>query len=228
MTAPGPDVPVRSEIDDTHRRLADHWSQPGDWWTAEQRLAMVALVRIAAAAQPLAPWQSPLTVDGLVGDAGDVLPDAAIDVVWRVTQHPGTLTRDWHQSILDGGIDPVAYVELVSVVSMANAVEFFCHAVGQHSLELPQPSAGEPSQTAAADAVVESHWVPTTAFAGPNIRKTLSATPAESDLQLAMLDSHYVPGGALAVELTENVWSMQRSQMELVASRVSALNECFY
>ena len=219
-------VGLRPEIGEAFRRLIDGWSQPGSSWSGSERLAMVSAVKAARSAPDLPPWESPRTVGGLI-DLAVPLDEVAIDTVWRVTNHPGTLTHGWYKQTIESGLDPVAYVELVGVVSMANALEHFCAAVGVDVPSLPEPSNAAP-ETDAVGAAAASHWVPTVQSDLPNVRKALSAAPGELELQAVLLDALYVPGGALAVPLDQKVWSLERTQLELVASRVSTLNECFY
>ena len=75
---------------------------------------------------------------------------------------------------------------------------------------------------------ISSHWVPTIESDLPNVRTALSVSPGEMAMQGNVLDAFYVPGGALALDLDAKVWSLERTQLELVAARVSTLNECFY
>ncbi|MGH1488471.1 MAG: hypothetical protein ACRBK7_03620 [Acidimicrobiales bacterium] len=219
---------VRPEINAAYQRVVNRWAQPGIVWSATQRLALWEVVRAARTAVELPPWQSPRTVPGLL-DPDPALPDAAVDAAWRITNHPGTLTQDWYLQIIRGGLDPVGYVEVVGIVAMANSLEYFLAAIDGDAPGVPEPSATPPTgPLPSVTGSVSSHWVPTTDQDLPNVRKALSATPGELDMQAVLLDALYVPGGALAVELDEKIWSLERTQVELVASRVSTLNECFY
>ena len=90
----------------------------GTWWTAAQRSEIVQQVRAARDHRAhdggaLPPWVQPSTVGGLIDTDGS-LSAAAVDAVWRITNHPGTLTQDWYESIIERGVDPLAYVELVA------------------------------------------------------------------------------------------------------------------
>ena len=218
---------LRTEINDALSQLVTHWTEPGQWFTATERLAMASLVRMARAATGIPPWQSPRTVPRLI-DPDNPLDDAVVDLVWRLTNHPGTLTHDWYLKAIEDGLHPGAYVELVGVVAMANTLEHFCHAIGADSPALPSPSISPAASGNRIPGAVSSHWVPTVDSDLTNIRKALSAAPAEASMQVVLLDAMYVPGGALAVGLEERIWSLERTQVELVASRVSSLNECFY
>ena len=223
-------IELRSEVVDAHHALVDHWSSPGAHWSPAERVEMVSQVRAAFNAAPIEPPWRPASE---AGATSDVLPTAVVDALWRITQHPGTLSKEWHDQVLGSGVDAVAFVELASIAAMASLVETFTFAVGAPSPELPSSSSQSDvdktaDQPVLPSSAVDSHWVPTTDFAGPNIRKALSAIPSELQMQGALLDAHYVPGGAMARDLGEFVWSLERTQMELVATRTSTMNECFY
>ena len=57
----------------------------------------------------------------------------------------------------------------------------------------------------------------------PNIMRALSSVPDHVRALLDWMGSHYVSVSDLSEER-----AIDRLQIELVASRVSALNECFY
>ena len=85
-------LPIRQEIQDTHAAAAAHWASPGTWWSADERAAIVDEVRKAWDAEPLPPWQTPSSTQALA-DPLRLLPIAAIDVIWRLTNHVTTLTK---------------------------------------------------------------------------------------------------------------------------------------
>lgn len=221
------ELPLRSELDASHAEAMAHFASPGTWWTGAERLAMVVEVRRARNADPLPPWQAPSDVDGLVGD-DHPLPSAAVDAVWRLTNHPGTLTDDWYRSILGRGIEPLAYVELVSVVAQANCVDRFADALDLDRMPLPDPVEGEPTREVPEGAAVRLHWVPTDDIGGPNVFRALSAVPAELAARTALSTPHYLEGKDVFGDVVSDRFSLQRVQIELVAGRTSKLNECFY
>ncbi len=227
MSAYTTELPIREELDAAHAAAMADWSAPGTWWTGAQRLAIVAEVRRARDAEVLTPWQVPSSVDGLVPD-GYALPGPIVDVVWRLTNHPGTLTADWHASILASGVEALAYVEVVSIVSQVNCVDRFADALGLERLSIPEVQDGEPSRAVPADAEVRLHWVPTTDIRGPNVWLALSGVPDELAARSRLSATQYVDGEAVFGDVISDRFSLQRVQMELVAARTSKLNECFY
>ncbi len=227
------DLAIRPEIEMAHRALIAHWGRAGAWWSAAQRQAIVAEVRLARSNRHVGPLASPAVDDSAAtGAIDDPLSATVIDAVWRIANHPGTLSESWHRTLLAAGIEPLAYVELLAVVSMATCLDSFDRAIGREPMVVEASSGDDASDSSGdpvdPDVVVDSHWVPTTSFDGPNIRKTLTGVPSEFEMQGTILDAQYVPGGATSVPLDQKVWSLDRVQMELVATRTSTLNECFY
>src|SRR5262245_18184046 len=87
---------IREDLRAAHQAILDRWARPGLVWSGEQRIAIVAQVRRARAADPLPPWVAPSSVEGVLSGA-ETLPVTAIDAIWRLTNHPGTLTRAWYE-----------------------------------------------------------------------------------------------------------------------------------
>ena len=238
-------VPVRADLAEAHAATIRGWAAPGNHWTGAQRLAIVDQVRRAMAAEPLPPWVRPTTVDGLVDRelehglgptsgfgtddrlSGTRLPDAAIDAVWRLTTNPGTLTEDWYREIVDRGLTPEQYIELVAVVATATCLDVFATAIGVAPVPLPGPSEGLPDGRGAAVAVT-SHWVPTVDGGGANVGKALSAVPVAMEAWQLLSAAQYVPAEALIKDLQWSRGALDRRQVELLAARTSLLNECFY
>lgn len=220
-------VEIRSDLLEAHRETVNEWARPGNWWSAAERLAIANEVRAARAADELPPWVAPTTVDGLI-DTDHPLPSAAIDAVWRLTNHSATVTSDWHRQILERGMSAEQYVELVAVVATAACLETFSLALGMGSVPLPGPAEGEPNRVSVPEAAVSTHWVPTVPMRGANVGKALTAVPVAALAWRRLSDAQYVPAEALLGDLSYSRGALDRMQIELVAARTSLLNECFY
>ena len=220
-------VAIRDDLDTAHTETIQAWASPGNWWTAAERLAMVREVRRARAADELPPWVRPTSVDGLVED-DHILPEAAVDAVWRLTNHAGTLTEEWYRETIERGLTPEQYVELVGVVATANSVEVFATAIGVESRSLPGPAEGHPDQEVVPEAGPGAHWVPTISAPIANVRKALTASPVAIRDYQRLSAAQYVPAEAVRGDLTWTRGALDRSQVELLAARTSLLNECFY
>jgi alkylhydroperoxidase family enzyme len=223
--------PVRADLDRAHRETVEDWAAPGNHWSGAERLAMAAEVRRARAADELPPWVAPTTVDGLVDglvDDGHPLPPAAVDAVWRLAVHPGSLTSAWYDGIIGRGLSPERYVELVSVVATACSLEVFAEAIGVPSRPLPGPVEGEPDGEGVPGAAVSTHWVPTVPGRGANVTRALTAVPAAVRAWRRLSETQYVPADALLGDLQWSRGALDRRQVELLAARTSLLDECFY
>jgi hypothetical protein len=63
----------------------------------------------------------------------------------------------------------------------------------------------------------------------PNVMRALSLVPDEVRMLRSLAPSHYVPFERVPdAGFTPPGRALSRAQMELIAARVSALNECFY
>ncbi len=216
----------RADLVEAHCLVVDRLGEPGTWWTSAECVAIAAEVRRAMDHAHLAPWDAPSTVDGLI-EPDHPLPPAAVDAVWRLTNHPGSLTGAWYDAIVDGLPSAHHYVELVGIVASMNAIDRLAGALDLDLLPLPEPGGGEPSRDQV-DAEVSSHWVPTTAMKGPNVIRALSAVPSANRARDLLSEAQYVPATALLGDLQWRRDGLDRRQIELVAAQTSLLNECFY
>lgn len=244
---PGAACPVRPDLEASHRESWHRIAAPGTWWSGAERLAMAGEVRRARACALCAERKGSLSPFAVQGrhDAGEALPPEVVDVIHRIVTDPGRLTRSWCRGVIDAGLGEERYVELVAVVAKANALDVFPRALGAELLPLPSPQAGEPSRERPATARDEGAWLPLVPVgpdggdaaralygereAVPNIGRALSLVPDEVLGLHVLSQPHYMaldhvtdPG------YVESGRALDRLQTELLAARVSAINECFY
>lgn len=239
--------PVRDDLETAHRETWRRLAGPGTWWTGVERLAIAAETRrawdCALCAQRKAAV-SPFAVEG-THDAGRDLPPDVVDVVHRIVTDPGRLTRSWCRGVIEAGLSEPRYVELVAVVVKTVALDVFPLAIGAERLPLPEARPGEPTRTAPDTARDDGAWVPLVPAgpeggeAGrtlygeremvPNIGRALSLVPDEA-LGLHVLSGpHYMDLDHVTdPAFVQPGRALDRLQTELVAARVSAMNECFY
>lgn len=203
-TAP---VAVRSDIGRLFRREWARLARPGTWWNGRQR------VDIARASRPGGPGAS---------DPSS-LPTVAIDASRTVGQEPASIRRRWVEDVA-GELGYPQYVELVGIASRLAAVDTFHVGLGMEPERLPEPEPGEASQVEEPSARRGAAWVPM--VGGASITQALSLVEAESAAQEDMHGPLYLSYESMA-EL-DFVGGLSRAQMELVAARTSAVNECFY
>jgi len=221
------DSGARSEIVAAHLRTVEALGRPGVRWTSAERIAIADEQRRALTDdRNLAPWEVPSRVD-VMTTSDHVLPPAAVDAIWRLTNHPHTLTHDWYLDVISRLATVEHYVELVGVVVTMTSVDRLASALGLGFIALPDPGAGEPSGSVVAAATITTHWVPTVAGEGANVFEALTALPDGDRLREMLGAAHFMTKESLFdMDLTRGV--LNRSQMELVASRTAHKNGCFY
>ena len=179
----------------------------GTWWTGAERVAIAATARAAR--------------DGL--DRPDGLPEPAAEPAARLSGEAHRVTGDWLDELGHRGLDRLAYVEVLGVVSRIRAVDTALFGLGQPERPLPVPAPGAPTRESTG-AEIDGGLVPTVGRAGPP--NALSAVPDEHE---ALHDLH----GAMYLSLEDMrdlhvERGLGRAQMELVAARTSLLNDCFF
>lgn len=200
-------IPLRADIPALFVREWARLAGPGAFWNGRERVA------IAETARGAREWSA----DG----AG--LPGAAVEAARLLGARPAAADRAWVEATQDD-LGPGRYVELVGVVSRSAAVDAFHRAVGSQLPSLPEPAAGEPTGELDGAARPGPAWVPM--VGGSSIVQALSLVPAEAAAQEDMHGPLYLTYRQM--EDLSFVRGLSRSQMEFVAARTSAVNECFY
>ena len=231
--------PIRPDLVQAYQGAWDHIAAAGTWLTGVQRVAVADETRRAqkcALCLARAKALSPFSVEG-EHDHGGALSESMVDEIHRVTTDAGRLTEKWYRSLLDQGMTAETYVEALGVSVLVISIDAFHQAMGFPLEPLPAPCPGEPSRIRPDAAVDGDAWVPIQsardvgALAGlpgpvPYVLRALSLVPDEVLAWIRVSDAQYLS----AVEMREfgRIRELDRSQIELVAGRVSALNECFY
>lgn len=227
-------IVVRDDIGEVHREIWDALGRPGTWWTSAQRIGIAREARRARAERGLAPI--PLE------PAEPTLPVEAAEVARRIGGDPASLDEGWFGSVVQR-LSDAEYVELAGVVVQTVSVDAFCKAIGLPLHPYPTPGTGEPSCERPVAAVDEEAWVPTipSGTAGgevgrtlygdqamPNVIRALSLVPEDAARALRQCEAQYLKIPQVLDPSYEPRRGLSRAQVELVAGRVSALNECFY
>jgi len=235
-------VPVRGDLPAAYRRAWRRLAAPGTWWTGAERVAIAAEVRQAARCRLCQQRKlalSPELVDGSHESVGK-LPAAAVEVIHRVVSEPARLTRSWFEKQLATRLTDAQYVEIIGVVVSVMSIDTFQRGLGLPPEPLPEPLPGEPSRRRPAGARAEGAWVPMIAERRAtgeesdlyvkgriaNVLRALSLVPEEVRGLRDLSAAQYLSPDQL-VDLRAGR-ALDRAQMELLAGRVSALNECFY
>ncbi len=191
------------------RREWERLAAPGTWWSGAERVAIAAEARLARGVEAATPTDLPLGAR----EAARVLSSA-----------PHSTGPGWVRSLLDAGLDHERYVELIGVVARLAAVDRLTTALGAGHEPLPEPRPGEPSRIPAEGTRLGRAWVPMPQ--GRSIVVALDHVPAETEAMKDLHGSLYLTIEEMADPLIAK--GLGRPQMELIASRVSLLNQCFY
>lgn len=221
-------LPVRPTIREVHEEVLESLASPGRWLTSGQRVQIAREVRSAPTCVLCAARKaalSPYAVDGEHSDSGP-LSAAHVDVVHRAVTDPARLTQAW----LDGlGLAPDVYIECLGVAVKIVGMDTYARGIGAPVAGLPEPGSGEPSGERVVGARDEGAWIPSVPARGiPNVGRALSLAPEENRLVARLSKAHYVPPRHVPNMGYDPGRAISRTQMELVAGRVSKLNGCFY
>jgi len=219
-------------------------TSPGTWWTGAERRAIAEESRLSTSCglcRDRKAALSPSAVSGRHGSTGS-LADGVVDVVHRIRSDPARLSREWFDSVVPAVLADAQYVELVGVVTMMAGMDNFARALGVPPFTLPPAKPGAPSRHRPGSAKPGTAWVPMIDVAEatgreadmypeapfvPNIVRAMSLVPDEVRALRRSSDAHYLPVAEIGNPMARRP-TIDRMQMELVAARVSALNQCFY
>jgi len=235
---------IRSDLVESYQRAWDRLARPGTWWSGAERVALAAASR-AARECPLCVERkaalSPYAVHGEhAGESTSALMPDVVDFVHRVTTDASRLSKAYVEKLLATGLPAERYVEALGIVVQVISIDRFDEAMGLGLEPLPTPVPGEPTKRrpASVDGDAFVPWIDLSqldsegeALFGalptvPNVLRALSLVPDEVRGWLDLSTAQYVhPEQMMSFETRG---ALTRAQIELVAGRVSAMNECFY
>ena len=222
---------------------------PGTWWNAAERVAIAAETRHAAGCVLCAARKAALSPNMVGGDHASLgaLPPAAIEAVHRIRTDSGRLGEAWFRGVMAAGLSEDAYVEIVGIVAVTLAVDTFRNTAGLPKFPLPAPQPGEPSRRRPRAASKGPAWVsvllPDDRAAdepdlfrdhpGPrergnaNIHLAISLVPDTAIQFWDLLETLYQQG-AMMRDFGRDYRAISHAQIELLAARVAAINQCLY
>ncbi|MFZ9058809.1 MAG: hypothetical protein ACO20J_04620 [Ilumatobacteraceae bacterium] len=220
---------VRQDLVRAHNQAIAALSKPGTWWTGAQRRELAITAQLAISeSEPVAPWVGVSTVANKL-PASLTAPKIAHDVIYRISRHAATLTREWYEKVT-AEINPLAFVELCGIACTIAPVMAFRRSLGLPALEVGLAESGQPSNKEPDNIVAaQLNWVPVVGPADKDaaVVQAFTAVPETNRVIWAMADAQYIPDK----EMVDPKWTrgtLSRVQMELIATRVSQQRECFY
>ncbi len=240
-------LPVREDIGAAHRRYWQRLAEPGGAFSGAERVAIAAESRVArhcALCRRRAAALSPNAEPDGTHASNQHLPAAATDAIHRIINDAARITADYVQDLAARGLDRAAYVELAGVVVTTFSIDEFHRALGLPLEPLPEPLPGSPTGYHAPQAVDGTGFVPmipADATAGneadlwpaggraPNVLRAFSLVPDAVRDWVAVSNAQYLPFADIGQSFGQPPGrALNRMQIELVAGRVSAINQCFY
>ena len=240
-------VKIRNDLTESHARAWRRLAEPGIWHHGATRIAIAAETRNAHGCALCAERKdalSPYNVAGAHASLGD-LPDDVVEVIHRVATDPGRLMEPWYRGLLADGMKDTEYVETIGVLVTVVSIDTFARSIGMEPPALPEPVAGEPAHHRPAGAKQGGAWVPWVSpgdltqretdeglygEGGPfigYIRRALSLVPVEAVGFFDLVEHQYLPGREMR-NFGEEYRAITHPQIELIAARISVLNQCLY
>ena len=237
-------IPIRGDLAAAQARAWERIARPGAWWDGAHRIAIAAETRNAALCGLCRARKAALSPSAVAGthDSLGALPEPVIEIVHRVATDPGRLSERWYRGIIAGGLGEERYVETISIVALIVAIDTMARGLGRDPQPLPTPQTGAPSGYRPRGAKPGPAWVPwvepddaadgelghyPSDRPAANIMKALSLVPEEAEGFFDLVTRQYLPGAAMR-DFTREYRAISHAQIELLAARVSALNQCLY
>ena len=229
----------------------DAWARiatPGTWLRGAERVAIAAETRHARACPLCAARRAaamPMSVVGTHAALG-ALDDQDVEAVHRIATDSGRLGRTWFSRV-SAGRPEARYIELVSIVVITTAIDTFRAAAGLAPLPLPEPLPGEPGRRLPAGARPGPGWTATlrpddvgpddpdlyrarpgpAERSGAHILLALSLVPHSMIHWWDLFEPMYLRGPEMR-DFGHEFRAITHPQMEMLAARVAALNQCEY
>ena len=238
------DYEVRPNFAEGHARCWQRLASPGNWFSGAERVAIAQEVRNAPNCKLCQDRKVALSPNMVKGDHDTItdLPQVIVDVVHRIITDPNRLTKTWFKSVIHQGVSVGQYVEVVGVLVHVYMIDEFCRAIGVEAHELPEPTPGETSRYEPGGLEDAGAWIPLLKqqindqspeadLAGKltaNVIRALSLIPDDVRTVLDLIEVHYLASNDIVSFGKSYDGPLTRFQMELIATRVSSYNDCFY
>lgn len=235
---------IRQDMPDAYRQYWQALAQPGNWFSGGDRVAIAAEVRNALDCPFCAQRKQALSPYTLAGEhhSGGQLDARVVDAVHRVVTDQSRITRAWIEENADHGLSEAHYAELLGIVVTVFSIDEFNRALGLAPEPLPDPVAGEPDHYRPSQAEYGNGFIPMLTADGAvskeadlwpagvnsNVLRALSLVPDAVRCWRDISNVQYLPFNKIMRFGGNTERAINRMQIELIAGRVSSINECFY
>jgi hypothetical protein len=226
------EVTVPENVRSSHDLAVGLFGQAGTWLTASIRTAVWAEARNAPACTLCRDRKQAISPYALKGkhDICTQLSENIVEVVHRIKNDSGRLTKRWFDEQIEAGLSREEYIEILSLVATSIILDSYATAMGLPDYSIPSPQPGEPTKVLNPEVIDEGAWLPITKAKQtvedhglpnvPNIARAMGLVPSGMMHFFGTMRAHY--------SLSGDDFGISRSQIELIAARMSSHNECFY
>ena len=236
--------PIRADLGQAYACYWQDLARPGNWFTGAERVAIAAEVRNAlrcSFCEQRKQALSPYTLEGEHNSDGR-LPAEAVDAVHRIITDQTRITGAYIAGNKDRGFSEEQYVELAGIAVTVFSIDEFNRALNLPLEPLPEPVAGEPDSHRPARLESDTGFVPMvpddgaigpeadlwSAGGSANVLRALSLVPDAVRGWMRVGGAQYLSVAGIRKMAGTTGRALDRMQLELVAGRVSSINECFY
>ena len=226
------DFPRRPHVEIIHVAAISAFGKAGTWLDSATRVKILDEARSARDCLLCSEQKRSLSPFAVKGEhlATTDLDQVTVEIVHRLRNNADRLTFSWFESILAQGVSAEQYVEIVGLVSTAIIIDGFACALGHPIVPAPQADVGVPTRKKNDKVVEAGAWFPimdveteetTTGLPKvPNIFRAMGLVPESVRHFFSVMSSQY--------SLTPFETSLDRSQVEYIAAKMSSHNQCFY
>lgn len=242
-------INIRSDLAEAQTEAWQQIGHSGSWWTGVERVEIAAETRRAVTCSLCAARRAALSPAAVAGthDFVSSLPPPAVEAIHRIRTDSGRLGAGWYERLQADGLSDSYYVELLSIVAIVVAIDTFRAASGLPIQPFPVPIAGEPARRRPVGVKPGLAWMPTLApedrspedpdlyrdnpgpreRGGGNVHRALSLVPGAMIHWWDMFETMYLPAPAMR-DFSREYRAISHAQIEFLAARVAALNQCVY
>ena len=224
--------PVRKATIDAFAGVWQRMGESGPFWTGRDHMAIIQEARQSLECELCRrrlEALSPNAVDGVHDNVTDLAP-VAIDVVHRIRSDPARMSKSVFDNALANGMTESEYIELIGIVATSVVIDTLHQSLGLPVPETLPGSDAPPTGQKEPEVVEDGAWVRLAPRDGElnevgiprqaNIIRAMGLVPLVIQLFFTVMrQAYYIANLPI---------SIQRSQAEFIAARVSALNQCFY
>ncbi len=214
---------VSSEIIESFQIVWDNLGKPGSWWSGRHRIEIAKEIRDSS---PPSIAERIVDFSNYSNEATDGITPFVKAVARKIAYESSSIDKNVFDQIV-AVIGEDQYAEIAAIASQLIPIYHLADILGYDREELPNAEPGSPSAERPDDLIEGVGFLPTFPTNGvPHVAVSLSLAQADNARRMLLVRAMYS-----GKDFGEMIWThrnLSRPQIELVAARTSAMNECFY